>query len=101
MGRKKESGLRKRNGVWHIEKTIFGKRLYGSAGTSNRKEAEKYLAHEVEKLRLKQLYGMRTERTFTEAAEKYLTEYQHKRSIAEDINQVSSTNPAYWAAGVE
>lgn len=93
MGRKKESGLRKRNGIWHIEKTLFGKRLYGSTGMSNRKEAEKYLAHEVETLRLKQLYGFRTERTFMEAAEKYLAEHSHKRSIVEDIHQITLLKP--------
>ena len=39
MGRKKQpalSGLRERKGVWHIEKTVFGTRLYESTGTGNR-----------------------------------------------------------------
>lgn len=93
MGRKKESGLRKRSGVWHIEKTVFGTRLYKSANTSDRREAEKFLAHEIEKLRLTQLYGVRPKRTFQEAAEKYLTENRHKRSIEEDVRQVALLKP--------
>ncbi len=93
MGRKKESGLRKRSGVWHIEKTVFGTRLYKSTNTSDRREAEKFLAHEVEKLRLTQLYGVRPRRTFQEAAEKYLAENQHKRSIHEDARQVALLKP--------
>ena len=60
MGRRKQStlsGLRKRNGIWHIEKTVFGTRLFESTGTSNRQEAIKYLAHRLEEVRLNQLYG--------------------------------------------
>jgi integrase len=93
MGRKKESGLRKRSGVWHIEKTVLGTRLFKSTGTSDRREAEKYLAHEIEKLRLMQLYGMRPKRTFEEATEKYLAEKQDKRSIEDDKHQVELLLP--------
>ena len=77
MGREKQaalSGLRKRKGVWHIEKTFFGTRLYESTGLSNRREAERYLAHRLEQIRLNQLYGVRLQRTFDEAATKYLAE---------------------------
>jgi len=55
MGRKRQkalSGLRFRGGVWHVEKTIFGTRIYESTGTSDKKEAEKYLAHRLEKIRV-------------------------------------------------
>ena len=43
MGRKKQTSaiscLRFRGGVWHVEKTISGKRLFESTGTSDQKEA--------------------------------------------------------------
>ena len=41
MGRKKQTaipGLRFRGGVWHVEKTISGKRLFESTGTSDQKK---------------------------------------------------------------
>lgn len=93
MGRKKESGLRKRSGIWHIEKTVWGTRLFKSTGTADRREAERFLAHEIEKLRLTQLYGVRPKRTFEEAAEKYLAEKRDKRSIEDDRNQIALLLP--------
>jgi hypothetical protein len=96
MGRKKQpalSGLRERKGVWHIEKIVFGTRLYESTGTSNRREAERYLAHRIEQIRLNQLYGVRPQRIFDEAAVKYLAENQHKRSIDDDVDQIVHLKP--------
>jgi integrase len=96
MGRKKQAampGLRQRNGVWHIEKIVFGTRLYESTGTSHRREAEQYLAHRIEQLRLNQLYGVRPQRTFDEAATKYLAENQHKRSIDDEVDQIAHLKP--------
>jgi integrase len=96
MGRKKQkalSGLRKRSGIWHIEKTVFGTTIYESTGSSDRQEAEKYLAHRMEQLRLNQVYGVRTQRTFDEAAAKYLEENQHKRSIGEDADHIALLKP--------
>ena len=96
MGRKKQpalSGLRERKGVWHIEKIVFGTRLYRVRVQSNRREAERYLAHRIEQIRLNQLYGVRPQRTFDEAAAKYLAENQHKRSIDDDVDQIAHLKP--------
>ncbi len=46
MGRKKTKtipGLRFRGGVWHIEKTVSGTRLFESTGTDDLKEAQRRL----------------------------------------------------------
>src|SRR5690349_3464681 len=96
MGRKKQSamsGLRKRNRIWHIEKTVSGTRLFESTGTMDRQEASQYFAHRLEQLCLTQRYGMRPERTFDEAATQYLAENQHKRSIGEDADHIALLQP--------
>lgn len=96
MGRKKKkalSGLRKRSGIWHIEKTVFGTAIYESTGSSDREEAEKYLVHRMEEVRQNQVYGIRPRRTFDEAAAKYLAENQHKRSIGEDVYHIALLKP--------
>jgi integrase len=92
MGRKNRknlSGLRFRNGIWHIEKTVFGKRIFESTGTNVKAEAERYLAHRIEQIRLTRVYGVRMKRTFMQAAEKYLAENQHKRTIQKDVEQIA------------
>lgn len=96
MGRKNQkalSGLRKRNGIWHIEKTVFGTRLYESTGTSDRREAERVLVHRLEQMRLNQLYGVRPQRTFEQAAAKYLTENGQKRTLGEDADHIALLKP--------
>ena len=96
MGRKKQkaiSGLRFRNGVWHIEKTVSGMRLFESTGTSDSREAERYLIYRLEQIRQAQVYGVRTKRTFEEAAAKYLLENQHKRTIEENKDHIEQLKP--------
>ena len=52
MGKKRSvSGLRLRNGVWHIEKMVDGKRLFESTKISERAEAEKVLIYRLEEIR--------------------------------------------------
>ena len=83
MGKKRSiSGLRLRNGIWHIEKMVDGKRLFESTRVSQREEAEKVLIHRIEQIRPAKVFGIRPQRTFQEAATRYLTENQHKRSIS-------------------
>ncbi len=72
MGRKKTPGLVKRGGIWHIDKQVRGSRLCESTGTSDLQEAEAYLARRIEEVRQARVYGVRPERTFREAATKYL-----------------------------
>ena len=72
MGRKKTPGLYKRNGTWHIDKKIRGRRLCESTETGNLEEAECYLAHRIDTIRRAEVYGIRPERTFRQAATRYL-----------------------------
>jgi len=84
MGRKRIPGLRKRGQIWWIDKKIKGRRIRESTGTCYLREAEQYLALRIEQERQASVYGVRIERTLTEAATKYLEENQHKRSIDRD-----------------
>lgn len=72
MGRKRTPGLTERGGIWHIDKQIDGRRICESTGSSDLKEAEAYLAHRIEEIRLATIYGVRPTRTFRQAATKYL-----------------------------
>jgi hypothetical protein len=81
MARKTISGLYQRNGTWHIDKVFRGQRIQESTGSSDRKEAEQYLIHKLEKLREQKIYGVRTIRTWREAATRYLIEYKDQPSI--------------------
>ncbi len=59
-------------------------RLCESTGTSNREEAERYLMHRLYELREIRVYGERPQRTFRDAAQKYLAEPADKKSIDRD-----------------
>jgi hypothetical protein len=74
MGRKKIPGLVNRKGIWHIDKVIRGRRICESTGTGNLEEAEKFLARRMEQIRQAEVYGVRPQRTFRQAATKYLGE---------------------------
>ncbi len=89
MGRKRTPGLYNRNGIWHIDKQIRGRRLCESTGTSDLKEAETYLARRIEETRQASVYGMRPRHTFRIAATKYLNETS-KRSLARDAQDLRS-----------
>lgn len=93
MGKKITPGLRKRGDVWHIEKTFKGVRLFESTGESELWKAEQFLAKRIDELRQEKVYGVRRKRLFSEAAARYLTEYQHKRSIDRDIPSLRMVMP--------
>ena len=93
MGQRKMPGLFKRGDTWHIDKIIEGQRVCESCGTSNKAEAERYLAHKMEELRAAKVYGVRPKRTFEEAAAKYLLENEHKRSLRSDIGRLKGLMP--------
>ena len=88
MGRKATPGLKKRAGVWHIDKRIGGKRVCQSCETGELTEAERHLARLIEETRQAQVYGVRPSRTFEQAAAKFVLENQHKRSIVDDIGRL-------------
>ena len=83
MRQKVAPGLINRGGTWHIAKTINGRRVRESCGTSDLKEAERYLAHRMEQIRQAVVYGVRPTRIFREAATKYLEEGT-KASLSRD-----------------
>jgi integrase len=85
MGRGKTPGLFKRKGIWHIDKRIEGQRICKSTGSPNLAEAERFLARTYETVRHAKIYGIRPERSFEEAAIKFVRENQHKRSLNRDI----------------
>lgn len=93
MGQRKIAGLINRNGIWHIDKQVFGKRIRESTGTGDRAQAEAFLAYKIEESRQATVYGVRPKRDFRLAAAKFLTENTHKASISKDallIRQLDS-----------
>ena len=93
MGRKTtNSGLIKRGNIWHIQKRINGKRIRESTGTSDLAEAERYLAHRMEEIRLVNIYGVRPVRIFREAATKHLKEAT-KSTIRHDADHLRLLDP--------
>lgn len=93
MGKKITPGLRKRGEIWHIEKTVQGVRLFESTGESDLRKAEQYLAKRIEEIRQEKVYGVRKKRSFSEAAARYLLEYEHKRSIVRDAECLNAVMP--------
>ena len=94
MGRKKTiAGLYKRGQIWYIDKVVCGRRLCESTGTGDIAEAERYLAKRIEDTRQALIYGIRPQRSFKEAATKYLLENQHKMRLNDDAYQLRTLMP--------
>jgi len=93
MPRKRTPGLVKKGRIWHIDKRIEGQRVCKSTGSSNLEEAERFLARTAEVIRQAKVYGVRPNRTFQEAAEKFVLENQHKRSLKSDIGHLKQLIP--------
>ena len=82
MARRRTPGLRKRGKYYHIQKRIRGYgELNETTGTSDLEEAERYFTHRIEEIRRIVLYGERPVVNFEQAAEKFLTENTHLRSL--------------------
>ena len=88
MGQKKMSGLIRRGEFWYVDKQVFGQRIRETTKTTSFKEAEQCLARCIENRRQVVLFGARPKRKFREAAFKFLSENQHKRSIGSDAEQI-------------
>lgn len=86
-------GLRKKGEIWHIDKTIAGRKLRESTGEKELEAAERYLAKRIQEIRAEWVYGERRERTFDEAAARFIEEYGHKRSIDRDIDTLKAVMP--------
>ena len=93
MGRRKPPGLINRGGIWHIDKTIRGRRLCESTGERSLEKAEDYLAKRIEETRKALIYGERPKRNFRQAATKYLNENRFKRSIPDDALHLKQLDP--------
>ena len=99
MGRKRVPGLILRDGVWHIDKRIFGRRVCQSTGTPQLEEAERQLARVMEQTRQARVYGVRPVRTFEQAAARFVLENQHKRSLRDDLGRLKNLMP--WIGQVQ
>ena len=93
MKRKLKPCLYKRGDVYHMDKQIFGQRIRESTHARTLVEAEQYMAHRIEEIRQARVYGVRPDRTFSEACEKYLKENQHKRSIQREKRELKFLMP--------
>lgn len=90
---KRTPGLRKKGEVWHIEKVIFGELVCRSTGETELENAERFLAKVIEDKRKTKVYGERIDRTFNEAAARFVDEYGHKRSLDRDISTLKAVMP--------
>lgn len=90
---KSTPGLRKKGNIWHIDKTVAGIKLRESTGETELEEAERYLAKRIQEIRKVAVYGERRERTFDEAAARFIEEYGHKRSLDRDIDTLKAVMP--------
>ncbi len=94
MGKRKTPGLTKRNGIWHIDKVVKGYgRLCESCETGETEEAERLLNHRLHEIRDATRYGVRPNRTFKEAATKYLRENIDKATIEFDAQHLDKLAP--------
>jgi integrase len=100
MGRKKIPGLIDRQGTWHIDKVIRGRRVCESTGTSDIEEAERFLARRMEQIRRAEVYGVRPQRTFRQAAIKYLDEAE-KTTLAKDAWSLRRIEPFIGGLSLE
>jgi len=87
------SGLRRRNGIWHINKRIFGKHVRKSTQTGDYQEAQLILADVIKKLRKTELFGERPDITFHLAGKHHINTNQQKRSIQDDEILVRQLEP--------
>ena len=90
---KRTPGLRKKGEIWHIEKVIAGQLIRQSTGETELDQAERYLAQLIEQQRKVKVYGERLDRTFNQAAARYVDEYGHKKSLDRDIATLKAIMP--------
>ena len=91
MGRKQNGIYQDDKSRWCVDKIYRGTRLRERFATLE--EAENWLIRQLEILRQVNLFGARRERTFNEAAAKYLMEHKDKVSIQTDIYMLESIMP--------
>lgn len=90
---KKSPGLHKRGNIWWIDKKVYGIRLRLSTETGNLEIAKQILAFKIEEARKAQVFGAVVEKTFREAAARYLMENQQKRAIRREADALKLVMP--------
>lgn len=93
MGHHKPAGLYRPRGsrTWHIDKTIAGQRLCKSCETSSLEEAIKIYEREV--LKFRQSLTGRPVITWQQAAARYITEFEYKKTILDEIRHLEQLDP--------
>ena len=81
MGRRNSPGLYQNDGVWIIDKVVGRKRIHERIGKTTLEEAERYPAHVTQQCRDAQRFGERPERTFEQAAIKFVEENQQNVAL--------------------
>ena len=77
------ASINARDGFWQIDKGIKGYgRLRESTGTRDYTEAERYALRRIDELKEAALYGVRPQRSFRQAATKYLLDETKKTHCA-------------------
>jgi|SaaInlV_120m_DNA_3_1039746.scaffolds.fasta_scaffold13814_2 integrase len=92
MGQNKMPGLFKRGDTWHIDKQVSGRRIQCSTGAKDRKEAEQFLVHLLDKDRQSRVYGEPGWYRFVDAAARYIEE-ETKKSLDRDIQDLKLVMP--------
>jgi len=88
-----ERGLTKRGNVWWIDKVVNGKRIHESTGASRLDQAKRVLAQRVNETYSTQAFGEAPEKTFEEAATRYLVENQRRTAVWRDAHALSVVMP--------
>ena len=102
MATRRAPGLRLRGDSWHIQKRVKGYgTLYESTHTSDFEEAQRYLAHRLEQIREEVVYGAKPRITFEQAAERYVEEYRHLKSMPTIITELKRVMPLIGSLQVD
>ena len=76
-----------------IDKICLKERVFARLGPVTQQQAEEYLAARIEEIRRRKLYGERAQKTFREAAIRYLRENGLNASIDDDAWHVDLIDP--------
>ena len=76
-----------------IDKICLKERVFARLGPVSQQQAEEYLAARIEAIRRRKLYGERPQKTFREAAIRYLRENGANASIDDDAWHVDLVDP--------
>jgi integrase len=93
MGRTRMPGPIHRGGIWHIDKRFRRRRIRESTGECDLAKAQEYLTRRLEEARQASVFGVRPNRTFRQAATKFLQENQHLRSIGDYALHLKQLDP--------